>query len=128
MFGHFYGECFGERCVEMYKLIPGEGQLQEDLRDAYPDHTAWYEGAFVPLSDSLYQQVKDLPASIPAQLYQERDRVIGQPDAGDWGGYYLEVNQNGKRQFWLIDKPKANLPAYLHAFVDALEGSIQKLK
>jgi hypothetical protein len=86
------------------------------------------ERDFISLPDSLYQRVKDLPARIPAQLYQESNRVIGQPDAGDWGGYYLEVSQNGKSQFWLIDKPKANLPDYLHAFVDELEASVEQLK
>ncbi len=35
IFGHFYGECIGEKCVEIYKL--NKTQLLEDTQDVYPD-------------------------------------------------------------------------------------------
>jgi len=34
VFGRFYGECAGEKCVEIYKL--DQDQLQEDTKDIYP--------------------------------------------------------------------------------------------
>lgn len=40
-------------------------------------------------------------------LLKEKKTVIGQPDAGDWGGIYVEYNANGLRKLWLLDKKRA---------------------
>ena len=118
VFGSFYGECFGEQCIEIYKL--DNHHLYEDTRDMYPGSTQPYQGSYQKLHDSLYSQVQHITMKVPAQLLQETGSVIGQPDAGDWGGYYLETKQNGQVRFWLIDTKKENLPSYLHPFVDEL--------
>ena len=45
----------------------------------------------------------------PTDLLKETERVIGQPDAGDWGELYVEYNLNGVRKFWLLDQKKVML-------------------
>ncbi|TGD79076.1 hypothetical protein [Hymenobacter wooponensis] len=127
IFGQFYGECSGERCIEIYKLDAQKQELSEDVKDIYPTVNTPYVGEYVALSTSFYRHAEDLGQSVPAQLLREPNGAIGQPDAGDWGGYYLEVNKNGKRGFWLIDTQKRNLPAYLHPLVDTLRSRIDKL-
>ncbi|MCB2407345.1 hypothetical protein [Hymenobacter lucidus] len=128
LFGSFYGECAGEGCIDIYKLDTKAQTLQEDTRDTYPSSDAPYNGTFVARSQAEYNLVKDLIQQIPAGLLQEQGSVIGSPDAGDWGGYYVEVNQAGKRRHWLIDTQKRNLPAYLHPFADTLEVRLNKLR
>ena len=126
VFGHFYGECFGEQCIEIYRLE--KDQLLEDTKDQYPSSDNFYTGAYVKLPSQKYNAVKDLPSFFPSDLLLESKRVIGQPDAGDWGGFYIEYNYNGVRQFWLLDKVKGNVPLKYHSFIDKLNEKIDLLK
>ena len=126
IFGHFYGECFGEACVETFKIA--DGKVFEDTLDRYPSYTNLPNPtSFVQLSNDKYEQVKFITGQIPADLFEENETVIGQPDAGDWGGFYVEINVNGIQRYWLIDKMESNLPAYLHDFTASLDEAIQKL-
>ena len=124
MFGHFFGECGGERCIEIFKLE--NGRLLEDSEDQYPSQTDFYVGTYHQLDHTLYMQVKDLTDAFPAQLLNEAGHVIGQPDAGDWGGFYVEYNVNGTRKFWLIDQITEKHPthAYLAPFVQKIKEKI----
>ena len=121
-FGHFYGECGGEGCVEIYKLT--DTALYEDSKDQYPSSLQAYEGDFRPLDNASFEKVKGLANEIPEALLKINDVVIGQPDAGDWGGIYLEINKDGQRRFWLIDKMDANIPENLRPFVANIEEKI----
>ena len=125
VFGHYYGMCVGEQCVEIFKISNGE--LLEDTKDLYPGAQP-YEGRFEKKSQALYEQVKHLPAHIPAQLLQEENGVIGQPDIADGGGIYLELVHDRKIRYFFIDKSRHKVPAYLHPFLDEVEASIAKLK
>ena len=127
VFGSFYGECTGEKCVEIYSLDSQKKTLAEDVTEVYPNSDSPFDGSFVPLKDSYYEQVSDLPALFPNELLQETKTTIGAPDAADQGGYYVEVNHNGVRRHWLIDTNKQAIPAYLHPFVDALSARLQLL-
>ncbi len=126
VFGQFYGECLGEQCIEIYRLE--KDQLLEDTKDQYPSQDNFYTGGYVQLSSQKFDFVKDLPNFFPNDLLIESNRVIGMPDAGDWGGFYVEYNYNGIRQFWLIDKMKSNVPTKYHAFIDKLNEKIDALK
>lgn len=125
IFGHFYGECGGETCIEIFKLA--NEKLYEDTNDRYPGSSDFYNGDFIELHDSLFQKVRDLPEHFPIQLLEENSRVIGMPDAGDWGGLYIEYKNTGTRQFWLIDKMKSNIPEYLFDFSDKVNEAIQAI-
>lgn len=125
IFGHFYGECIGEQCVRLFKL--GEDKLFEDTKHTYPRGDSFYEGSFVQLSKEKFDLTKDLTSHFPADLLKEKETVIGQPDAGDWGGFYVEYNGNGLRKFWLLDKKKSNVPTKYHNFIDKMNEKIAEL-
>jgi hypothetical protein len=126
-FGWFHGFCAGERCMEIYQLDPSRKMLLEDINDSYPRRDVPYTGNFIARSQADYQKVQDLPQLVPAQLLLETSPVIGQPDVTDGGGYYVELNQNGQRRFWLIDAMRPGQPAYLQAFADTLHARISRL-
>jgi hypothetical protein len=126
VFGHYYGECIGEQCVEIFRLE--QDKLYEDKMDAYPYSNGFYIGSYILLSQEKFNKVKDLTGFFPADLLTEQDTVIGQPDAGDWGGLYIEYNIDGVRKFWLIDQMKSNVPAKYHEFIDKVNEKISLLQ
>lgn len=125
VFGHFYGECGGEGCVEIYKI--NNEMLYEDSTDVYPNGVTPYVGEFFALSDEKYQLVKDLLMEFPEDLYGEQNHVIGMPDAGDWGGVYVEVKMKDNPSlsgFWLLDQMESNMPQVYNEFVDKINEKI----
>ncbi|MBP7184357.1 MAG: hypothetical protein KBA06_02535 [Saprospiraceae bacterium] len=81
IFGHFYGECFGEKCIEIYKL--DNTHLFEDTTDVYPSTTNFYDGSYVQLSQQKFESSRDIMNYFPSDLLNEPNIVIGQPDAAD---------------------------------------------
>ncbi len=122
VFGHFYGECLGESCIENYRLE--SNRILELTDDSYPNKSINYNGNYALLPDSIFTLVKDLPNYFPQKLIDEHDTIIGQPDAGDWGGIYIEYNRDGVQRFWLIDQMKSNVPEYLFDFIDKVNEKI----
>jgi len=130
IFGHFYGECAGEGCVEMYKLE--NGRLYEDDLDQYPNFTTPIEAHWNELPNAKYEAVKDIENDFPNQLYSETGHVLGQPDAGDWGGIYVEKTITGDSAtyagFWLLDKNEYNMSDMYNEFVDSIEVKIMLIQ
>lgn len=122
IFGHYYGLCSGEECVEIFCLEAL--RLLEDSNDDYPNSSSFYNADFYELSSSQYEEVKDLMDFFPDTLLSINDVVIGQPDAGDWGGLYIEYNVDGNRRFWLLDQKIDNVPPSLHEFIDKVNEDI----
>lgn len=125
IFGHFYGFCMGEKCIEIFKLT--DTALYEDVRDRYPSTDSPYSGDFKPVEQFKFEMVKQLRDELPSELLEVEDRRIGQPDAGDWGGYYLEIPYRGKTRFWLIDKNELYLPENLKSFASRLSEYLSKI-
>lgn len=125
VFGSFAGECIGEQCIEIFKIE--QELLTEDTSDIYPSRQSLYSGNFVPLPDQSYQRVKDIFDMIPNSLAYEQDIVIGMPDVVDQGGFYLELIVDGDKRFWLIDRDKHSVPAYLHETMDSLDSKIMQI-
>jgi hypothetical protein len=121
IFGHFYGFCEGEMCVEIFKLTADN--LYEDTNDVYPQLNA-YPANFQLLDHLSFEKVKSLKGKIPAELLDADSQIFGMPDAGDWGGLYFETIVDGEKKFWLIDKMTSNLPEYLVPFVADIETAI----
>ena len=119
IFGHFYGECWGEQCVETFKLE--DGQLFESETDSYPTGSPY---DFQVLSDDKYQVVKGLIDKIPAELIFHPSGTIGCPDCGDWGGLFIEKRSEDAVQQWQIDQKKSNVPEYLYEFIDDVNQKI----
>ena len=126
IFGHFYGECMGEGCVEIFRIK--DGKLYEDTRDRYPDFGSAYHANWEKRDQSDYELVKNLPPQLPKGLRDIRDKVVGQPDAGDWGGLYIEMKDSSGRKYWFVDKNTTNLPGELHAFVNAVGQAVMDLQ
>ena len=123
IFGHYFGECVGEGCVEIFKLE--REALSEDTRDKYPDSGNFYSGNYIRLDQAVLDFVEDLTGYFPEKLWNEKEKVIGLPDYADGGGLYIEYFKDGKRKFWLLDQVKRNVPAYLHTFIDEVNKKIK---
>lgn len=126
IFGHFYGKCVGEQCIEIFRLE--NEKLFEDSKDQYPNSGEFYGGIWVQLSQQKFNDTKDLTKYFPTDLLNETEKIIGQPDAGDWGGLYVEYNINGVRKFWLLDQKKSNVPTKYHNFHDKINEKIGQLQ
>lgn len=118
IFGHFYGECVGESCVETYKLT--DVKLYEDTIDDYSGQIL----DFIELEDVLFEQVNDLTDFFPNQLLSENDTVIGCPDCADGGGLFIQHSYNGNLKSWRIDQIQENVPSYLHDFINHVNEKI----
>lgn len=126
LFGHFYGECMGEQCIEIFKLKIDK--LYEDTNDHYPNSNDFYDGNFIQLSEQKFSATRDLSSSFPADLLNESTTVFGSPDAADGGGLYVEYASNGVRKFWLFDQNKNNVPTTYHDFMDKINDKIDLLR
>lgn len=126
IFGHFYGECMGEGCIEIFKIQ--DELLYEDENDTYPTSTNVYNAKWKVLDKVKYEEVKNLTDFFPEKLLQENKRIIGQPDAGDWGGIYIEIKTGDSHKLWLIDKMRSNVPEAYLEFLNKVEEKINLLQ
>lgn len=126
IFGHFYGFCGGEQCIEIFKL--NASQLFEDQSDNYPlANQGFYNGVFNALPDSKFQVSKSLIADFPIDLLNLTDTIIGCPDCLDQGGIYLEYNFSGVHRFWIIDNIDLNQDAYLINYKQKVRDKITEI-
>ena len=122
VFGHFYGFCVGEDCIEIFKLT--DSKLFEDDLDSYPTSQSPYEGNYVEMDEEKFLLVRELADKIPEDLLVIQDTVIGSPDASDGGGIYFAINNENGTRYWLIDQMKNNIPNNLHSFIDEINQYI----
>jgi hypothetical protein len=122
VFGHFYGECGGEQCIEKFKLT--HDKIFENTNDVYPGTNTSEPPNYVQLSDEKFLAAHDLMSFIPNSLLAETNTTIGMPDASDGGGLYIEYHFNGVHKTFLIDQFKQNVPSNYHAFMDKVNEKI----
>jgi hypothetical protein len=118
IFGHFYGECFGETCIETFKLE--NEKLFEDSNDNYASGPYNFE----VLENDKFELVKDLIDSLPSELLSNSETTIGCPDCADGGGIFIEFSINGIVKNYTIDQSKNDIPSYLHDFTDKVNEKI----
>ena len=118
IFGHFYGECFGEGCIETYKLT--DKKLFEDTNNKY----SGTDFNFIELDDNTFEGVKDIIDFFPNQLLNSNKSTFGCPDCADGGGLFIQYSENGNVKSWRIDQTKVDVPAYLHNFIDKVNEKI----
>lgn len=118
IFGHFYGFCIGESCVETFKLT--NEKLYEDSNDNYANEPFNFE----VLDTTKFEAVKDLIDYFPTKLLSEEESTLGCPDCADAGGLFIEYSRNGTVKSWRIDQIKGNVPSYLHNFMDKVNEKI----
>ena len=121
IFGHFYGFCVGETCVETFKLT--SDQLFEDELDDYRGE----KFSFNALSSEEFEIAQGLYESFPAQLFLEQDEFIGCPDCADGGGIFIELSRDGAKRRWRIDQFKSSVPESLHDYMDQVNETIAAL-
>ena len=122
VFGHFYGECVGEGCVEIYRI--DKFSLIEETSEQYPADEFYSFEESTQLSEELREQVIDLLDNVPDELWDETATVIGVPDGGDWGGIYVEILSDKGMRYWLLDQNEQNMPAVYNEFVDRINEKI----
>lgn len=115
----------GEGCIETFRLK--DEKLYEDQKDSYGGPFP-YPGEWTALENDKYELVKFLPNEFPFALLDETETTIGMPDAGDWGGIYIEVETTkGNRYYWNIDTMEDNLPEYLREFAAEVQEAVMKI-
>lgn len=119
IFGHFYGLCNGEGCVETFKLT--DKSLFEDTINDYSGQNM----EFIELENEIFEQVKDLTDFFPNQLLSQHETVFGCPDCSDGGGLFIQYSENGNLKSWRIDQFKDNVPTYLDNFIDKVNEKIR---
>lgn len=122
VFGHYYGKCIGEQCVETFKLT--ESQLFEDSRDDFTGNTFNFN---LLLSEEKFRQVRDLKDLFPASLLQSADSTFGCPNCADQGGLLIQVSEKGKLKTWRMDTDEEKLPGYLRIFAGEVRKKIEML-
>ncbi len=122
IFGHFYGFCAGEECVEIFKLTPTA--LSEDKKDGYPNWKEGYEGDFVALSNEKFEAVTGLFTSVPEALLAVQDTVLGCPDCTDGGGVYIEYKNGSDQRYWLIDQFQQDIPDDVYQIVEEVNNAV----
>jgi hypothetical protein len=126
IFGHFYGECGGEACIEKFKITATK--IFEDTNDVYPGTNVLTPPNYVQLSNEKFLATQDLMSFFPNGLLAETNTTIGMPDASDGGGLYIEYHFTGVHKIFLIDQFKQNVPSNYHAFMDKVNEKIALLQ
>jgi hypothetical protein len=106
----------------------GASSVLEDTRDDYPRSDGFYQADYQLRSYEDFLECQELMTAFPSSLWEEDETIIGQPDAGDWGGIYVEYKYQGKHQFWLLDQQKSNVPEVYHPFIELINAKIQALQ
>ena len=111
IFGHFYGECIGEDCIQTYKL--SDGQLFEDTLDSYAGSGP---SDFILLPQEDYDLVSDLMDFFPNELLSLADSTFGCPDCADQGGLFIRLESTADTSTFIIRSGSGGRPL-LSAFI-----------
>lgn len=125
VFGHFYGFCQGETCIEIFKLE--NEKLYQDTVDSYPNRDDFYVAEFKLEDNSLYQEASALLTGFPGVLYDNTNSVYGSPDTADQGGLYIERFENGERHFWILDNFNNDFDNDIKEYMKKIHEIIEKI-
>lgn len=70
--------------------------------------------------------VNNLALAVPKRLFSSQ-QVIGQPDAGDWGGYRIRIVTGDQYRVWFIDTMEDNLPNWIKPFQRRIRQTLREL-
>lgn len=123
IFGHFYGYCMGEHCVETYKLT--SEKLYEDTLDRYFHD----EFSFQELTDREYNVALGLglPSDIPEEIRELEEGIIGCPDCADQGGIFIRISRNGTVRSWRFDNDLTNVPEFMVEYLERIKIAIDQI-
>ena len=124
-FGRYYGRCLGNQCIETFKLI--DITLLEDTVDKYPASGTYYQGNFVDFKGADKINTSEILPNFPLELLDSKLVTYGTPDAGDWGGIYLEYQDGNYHRYFFIDLYTKNIPKYLIEYVAIIDKKITEI-
>lgn len=127
VFGIFDVYCYGEACVEFYKLT--DEALLESNVDQFTIQNGFYPFVdFYALSNDKFDQVKDLGDFVPSQLWDEANTHIGQADVSDVGSLYFEIKKGGEHRYWVFENGDFDMPEVYSVFMGKIEEKISLLR
>lgn len=127
VFGFFDGYCYGEACVEFYKLT--DEVLLESNVDQFTIQNGFYPFVdFYALSSDKFNQVKDLGDFVPSELWDEANTHIGQADVSDAGSLYFEIKKGGDHRYWVFEKGDFDMPEVYKVFMVKIGEKISLLR
>lgn len=100
VFGIYCGEC-DENCS--YFVKQADEEYFEDTSAAYFSNRASFikQIHFKEISGEVFSNPIDIDEV--ASVLSKYESIIGEPDASDQCGYFIEIQQQGKSQRYLID-------------------------
>lgn len=126
LFGLVYDMCDLNRpeCSQLYYLTGTT--LEEETSNERPRDNG---NTWVYTNRSASDHAVALPVlqQIPAQLLQEPEGEIGQPNWYDQGYYYVKYTDQGVTKVWYVDTDLANVPAYLHPYLTSMRQTLNQL-
>lgn len=125
IFGHFYGECQGEACIEIFKL--NDFELLEDTSDHYLFEDVFQSGNYYKHEDRYFDIARPLLDIIPSELYTEKPGVYGCPDCGDWGGIHIQIEVDGRIKNFRFDQIIDQNPKYIRNFLQEINLVIREI-
>lgn len=127
-FGRYFGKCEGNYCVRVFKLK--NKQVKESMTNHYPVYGEFYGGKYLPIDVSEKINISQLFDEFPLVLLEAKDTfsIIGYPDAGDWGGIYLEYKEGKVHKQWLLDLNTNNVPKYLRNYINLINEKMSQIE
>lgn len=122
MFSQYGCMCAGS-CISGYRLT-SEG-LYKGVGTWCDPSTLVFETTSQSATDVALAQ--DLQALLPLEMLQSTADVYGCPDCGDWGGYYVEITQNGSTRHWRLDTQVDTLPPSIKLFAIKVRETLDAL-
>lgn len=119
VFGIFDVYCYGEACVEFYKLT--DEVLLESNVDQFTIQNGFYPFVdFYALSSDKFNQVKDLGDFVPSELWDEANTHIGQADVSDAGSLYFEIKKGSEHRYWVFENGDFEMPEVYSVFMSKI--------
>lgn len=126
VFGHFDGYCYGEGCVDFYKITK-DGLLESNV-DRYSGNSFYPFDDYYALSNDKYNLVKDLGEFVPAELWLETATHFGQADVSDAGSLYFEMKNGNDHRYWVFENGDFDMPEVYNALMAEIQMKISLLR
>ena len=121
IFGILNGYCYGEGCVQFYKVE--SDRLLQDIEEDY--NGGFHEfRLFKVLPDSLFELVKDIGDYVPQKLLAEPSGQIGEADISDVGVIYFEMKDGTFHQNWSLERGDLEMPLAYADFMSKVQEKI----
>ena len=126
VFGHFDGYCFGEACVDFYKL--SSDGLFESYIDQFSGNGFYPHDDYYALSQDKFNLVEDLGEFVPPELWLETATHIGQADVSDVGSIYFEIKNGSDHRYWVFENGDFEMSEVYSVFMSKIEEKTSLLK